>query len=304
MIVNEVEPLLNQNYRSFIGVSLKFRVKSPILIGKGVEPGENIREVLTIEYQGQTRFIIPSSSIKGVFRKISYSILMRMVEKLPTIYKYSALSHMEGELEISHHIRFGDDFEKEIDEFYKSNRDFIDKICVSIYGTGCERVMSEKKEDFYELILSINCPLCILYGSKFFKGLVTFKPYILNYEEKYLDTRPHVSIDRSTKTSLENYLYTDMVLNMINQDINIDIILLDLEPGSIYSKIFANTLRFVKEAGLMIGGGRSIGYGLLELKPEESKWYIREYSSISKYLTISVRRGIDSLINYLINPST
>ena len=73
----------------------------PLLVSKGVEPGENVREPieLTIMDNGRTRsvLVIPSTSIKGVLRTIAYPLLKHLAEsnKLSGLAKYSAILHEE-----------------------------------------------------------------------------------------------------------------------------------------------------------------------------------------------------------------
>ena len=83
----------------------------PLLISKGVEPGENIREPieLTIVDNGRTRsiLVIPSTSIKGVLRTIAYSLLKHLAKsnKLSGLARYSAILHEERIGESYWHIQ-------------------------------------------------------------------------------------------------------------------------------------------------------------------------------------------------------
>lgn len=276
-------------------VKLPFKVKSPIIIGKGVEPGLNIRETVTIKIgdEGQY-FIIPSTSLKGVFRKLTTTIAYKIANKLSQDLKKVIRSHDEDRLRhtIENHSSL-------INDLYNKNKDIIDMICYSKKNMSCYELEKEDQATYVDLILSLYCPICSLYGSRHYAGAITFKPVIIPFKEGAVDVRYHVAIDRKTRTKMEKALYMDHLMYYVDKIINIDFIVRDLEPDSLVAKLLASTLEYISASGLLIGGGKSIGYGLLELNKEDVVWSYRRYTSYNDYISPITGKGLNTLLNLL-----
>ena len=281
-------------------VKLPFKVKAPIIIGKGVEPGLNIRETITITIGGKQYFIIPSSSLKGVFRKLSATIAYKMVSKLQPHIGQVIMTHDEDK--VKHKIDLED--EDLIEQLYSQNKDVMDRICFSKKNMPCNRLKKEDLETYMELVLSLYCPICSLYGSRHYAGIITFKPVIIPFEERTVDVRYHVAIDRRSRTKEDRALYIDHLLYYVGKVINIEFIVKDLELGSLSSKLLASTLEYISVSGLLVGGGKSIGYGLMEMDRDNVVWSYRRYTSYNEYVSPMTGKGLNTLLDLLRGQST
>ncbi|BFH74738.1 RAMP superfamily CRISPR-associated protein [Sulfurisphaera javensis] len=91
-------------------------------------------------------------------------------------------------------------------------------------------------------------------------GLVTFSDSVIKNAKVY--TRPHVSIDRKKKTSLERSLFNEEIVYTDKVEVKA------IVRGE--HELWKNTLLFLRDVGYFIGQGKSRGIGYIKLDEEES----------------------------------
>lgn len=281
----------------------------PLLVGRGVETGENIREPIELSIeQIRTVVLIPSTSIKGVLRSIAYSLMKQLARTgiFNGLAKYSALLHEETMEKRTWHIDgiedklkrlYGDKYKDilsgELLEQLQANTRNQDILRIAYSSLGRDvvvvrrehgRIIFELSNDmknyveegnlkkcfeisscmrFVDLIFSYYCPLDRLFGSQYFKGKMNIKSALLS-EDKYMKMpRTHVAINRNKQVKEEKALYIDRIIYV--KELNIELTIYDLEENSPEEKLLNSLLDYIKNVGIQLGGGKSIGYGYMIL---------------------------------------
>lgn len=212
---------------------LKFKVPYGLRIGSG-EKGGNELEPLE---DGEGRYLIPESSWKGVFRRVTEML-------------YGNKEHFTG------HTEGGDDvYDKE--KIEKCRREGE---CDEVTRIYISKVNKEDPKTFKIIYNMWNCPIERLYGSGYFAGAITISDTVLT--SRVID-RPHVTIDRKTKKSKEHNLFTEKVV--YPEVIEVKVIVRD------EIQAWMRTLKFLYDVGYFIGGGKSRGIGYIRLYAEESE---------------------------------
>ncbi len=315
---------VNTKGKIVVSIPLKLTNKyTPLLIGKGIEPGLNIRETLSLPIIESNivneRFIIPSSSIKGVFRKTSIAIMKTCIKNADTcifvkhdtdivsdLIKRSISTHDEDKGR--HATRENISEIEEVKNILYNTQliNLIDRYCIEVVGRSCSEAFKEprsvaEESSILELLISLFCPICSLYGSTVYASSIAFKPIALAKADKHPRTR--TAVNRSTRTIEKGMLFTDYtVVIRDTHGLKLEFIIKDLEPGSPAARLLASTLDYFRIHGIHMGGGKSIGYGLLQLSDEETKWYHVDYSVFKDYLKPKIKKGLTSLIEYLLKP--
>ena len=274
--------------------------QAPILIGKGVEPGENVREQLEITLgNGKKVYVVPSTSIKGALRTIAYNILKHVAGDpgsdifKENIHRLASMLHTEGggddeKSSIYHVPKDLSKIEKtDLEELKKQLKKQLDneiilKMLYSIFKEDAvefneelatfkpkidldslDRCIEDKKcREVVECLLSIHCPLCRLFGSRFYKGKLNVSSVFIDPEKVARIARTHVAIDRRRLVKQEKALYSDRAVMV--SEIEMELTALDIEEDSPEEKLLNLVLDYMKEIGIQLGAGKTIGYGYLK----------------------------------------
>ncbi|MCQ5337492.1 MAG: RAMP superfamily CRISPR-associated protein [Candidatus Methanomethylicia archaeon] len=264
-----------------IGI-LTFKTETPIHIGS-IE-AEVRRSFLKLKNEV---LVIPSSSWKGTFRAISENIAKTM--NFNGIAKLSIKYYNED----SGGIRYipkteEEDFNKlknELIELYKGLKKEAygiskEQLKELIYELGFKEEEKELEKEldenenkvwtrFTEAILAINCPIGKLYGNGYLASKLRFSD---SFIKSKTNERPGIAIDRESGKVREGHLYFIEILPKAK--IKLMFIACNLRPGEEDSQLFANTLNYISELGITIGGGKSRGLGYLLL--DDANIYIAD----------------------------
>jgi len=289
---------LNQLRHKLIA-ELTLVLREPLHIGSG-EFGAR-RTLLRLS----GRLVIPASTWKGALRNIAEIIARNMFSSLSGLERITVLCYSEETSGIryrwddEHAKRFLDDVEvgRMRDEYYRARDGFVENLlsqvesltsASSIHGLGEElltmldlgyRLYSEQElgriiqrlrrgddetvSRMFEDYLSSKCPIGSLFGNGALAGKVRPMDTVLG--SKYVEERPGVGINRkSGKVEWDVLYFTEVV--PAGTEVRLKIVADNLFPGQTDSRLFAGVLEWIRELGLNIGGRKSVGLGLLELR--------------------------------------
>lgn len=267
---------LNPIETKIIGI-ITFKTETPIHIGS--MGAEVRRSFLKLKNE---MLVIPSSTWKGAFRAISETIAKNM--KFNGIANISVKYYSEEAGGIRYMPK-----EKEEEEFNKLKGELIElhkglrrevygltenQLKELIYELGFKEEEEELKkyskdvwERFAEAILAVNCPIGKLYGNGYLASKLRFSDSLIKGE---INERPGIAIDRKSGKVREGHLYFTEILPKAK--IKLMFIACNLKPREEDSKLLANTLQYINELGITIGGGKSRGLGQLTI--DEANIYI------------------------------
>lgn len=265
---------LNPLETKVIGVII-FKADSPLHVGAG---GDGTLRTFFRLPTGE--LAIPCSTWKGAFRRVSEKIARTM--QFTGIEGLAVKLYREGPRGITYSS--GDEFEMFVDEFLKA----LNGEDSSLVGDGPEKLREISRELGYsdeeierikrrevsanelaENYLALHCPISELYGNRIIAGKLKFLDTVLGKLE--VKVRPGVGIDRSTRKAKGGILYRTQVLDR-GLKVKLTFIADNLIPGSSSSKLFASTLKFIRELGISIGARKSTGLGALNMV--EGKFYV------------------------------
>ena len=240
-------------------MELYFTPVTPIHLGGGQEG--ILKQVVRVPVKGSLTPIIPAESVKGVLRLISSRIAKSMTFN-DKIKKIVSLHNKDKHLPEDSSERM-----KLINELYEKAR----KILLQIYGSkDFEEELS--KDDIVELYLSLLCPICKLYGARSISSKLLIYDLIPLKPPK-TSTYTSTSIDRKTGIVSEKKLYSVefIVPEEENQYYYLKMLINNVEKGSHEAKVFASTINYIIQRGLIVGGLKTRGFGILKLDTEKSK---------------------------------
>ncbi|WP_338602831.1 RAMP superfamily CRISPR-associated protein [Sulfolobus tengchongensis] len=231
---------------------LKFNMPYGFRVG-GTKQESNLLEALyQIDEQGSIYYLIPFSSWKGVFRRVTemlvnsqshfnnHSVSEDRVNQIYTVYSSS--------------------IEECVKNITDCDNDVV-KVAIAKGIISKNDRSHDKKTEFAKLVEMWNCPVEKIYGSEYFAGSITISDSIVY---SGVLSRTHAVIDRKSKKVLERHLYTEHIVDV--NSVNVNLILRD------YIKEWLDTLRFMANVGTFIGGSKSRGIGYIKLDTKESEF--------------------------------
>jgi len=242
------EPFLKN--RAIIDLYLK--PVTPLHIGAQSELF--VKTIIRIKVNGKYTFIIPSESIKGSLRSLAAIIAKSM-------------SFSTNEI-----MRIVQSHEKDKHN-YKQHEENIDKTLENIFTK--EQISELSEGDKHEYYASLKCPICNLFGGKGTSAKLKFFDAYPLIDEKIIalsyKTYTSTSIDRDLGIAREGALHTiEFVEPSENIRFKLKIILNNIEQASDTAKLLARLLQYILEEGIVIGGLKSKGFGLLKIDEEKS----------------------------------
>jgi CRISPR/Cas system CSM-associated protein Csm3 (group 7 of RAMP superfamily) len=229
-------------------LELRFETEGPIHLGSG-ESGIS-KKVLKIYWQGKKHFFIPSNSVKGVFRQIGTRIAKSM--------------------------RFDEVVQLSLNEHTKAGHNFGNSEKIKDLEKNCSQQAREfvsvqqEEEERYELLSSLACPICRLFGSRYFSSKLMFSDSLP--ETSYIfDNYTSVAMQRKTKVAEPGRLYTSEFIHGTDKIIFNQQIVADNLSGTNEGKVFSNLIKLIVFSGVKVGGMKSRGYGLLTVDQSNSK---------------------------------
>ena len=234
--------------------------------------GEALVQVLRVRGQPY----VPPTSVKGVFRRIVEHLFKGSLDSLGGLERLLAEAHSEESGGIVHEspslyelgvklIRSEDEmFVEKVLHRFMSNED------VDRFRAGAE----EPEQRVLEPMLSALCPICRLIGSQGMAG--TLKVMSVSLSVKGTVFRPHVGIDRSSRTRIEGAFFVEEAIQL--DELKVWMVVDNPVPGAPEAVALAGLLEYLNKVGLMLGGGKSRGLGAFILDEGKSKGLILDYS--------------------------
>jgi len=249
-------------------LELYFIAKTPVHVGSVQEGTLNL--ITRFFVNGRLIPIIPSESLKGALRYLASTISKDM--------NFDQDSNMAVELHRKDTHMPEDNIAKSsiINNYKEKSRNFLEN--EGILNKKQLEELSDK--DIVDLYFSLNCPICSLFGSKSLAGKINLSDMI-PVQALDIVTYTSASILRKTLTVKEGSLYTVEAISP-NAIFRTRIIVDNVLSKSKEARILANLLIYVKEKGLVVGGLKSRGYGLLELDATQSSVKILKFNSNPK----------------------
>lgn len=249
--------------------------------------------------------VIPASTWKGAFRNIAELLARSMVSVLSGVERLAVLCYAEGPGGVGyrwderHIAKFtgGLDVENLRTEYNRTRKVFVENLrsqlqsfSASSLGSWGEELsmmvdigyrlfpregeddrivagLKIKDEDvvskLFEDYLACRCPIGSLLGNGVLSGKLRFMDTVLG--SVGVEERPGVGIDRKSGRAQEDVLYFTEVVPA-GTEARLMLVADNLSPGQTDSRLFAGVLEWLKELGLQIGGRKSVGLGLMELR--------------------------------------
>jgi len=273
-------------------ITLKLTPKEPLHIGTGAKefysPTIKIKSIDNKEY-----VYIPESSIRGVLRRISESIVKASINAFNGYERKLVEAHYEPEEDIIRHLGVID-IAKEIVQDEDLLKQFIPEDEI---GEVVKQIKSGKPPDEMlkkiETLLALLCPICRLWGSIGLRSKIIIRDVLISNYKLHPYTR--VSVDRKSQMQAKGRLFS--IEKTYIPSIELNIIVTNVKPGSSEALILASLLEYIKNLGISIGGMKSIGLGYLELDTEKSNVVYVDYEKVCLE-----EKNIDKCLNMLVNP--
>ena len=145
------------------------------------------------------------------------------------------------------------------------------------------------------IYLAWHCPICKLFGAPNLAGKLNI--YDAHPEGLWsIDTYTSTLISRKTKTVEKERLFTIQAVYPFRElSYRVRIIADNLDFKEEDGRLLLNTLKFICNYGLRIGGLKSRGYGYLKLDCEKSKVKIIEFNTNPK-TNDDIKENIEKLL--------
>lgn len=218
---------------------------------------------------------VPPTSVKGVFRRVLEHLVKGSLGSLRGVDRLLAGSHSEGAKGVSHATgdaqRLGRRLILDTDDRFAE-----EVLPVFVPWEDIVRLREEGAEPEHHVVeplLSALCPICRLLGSQGVAGML--KVMGVRLGTIGVAHRPHVGIDRGSRTRSERVFYVEEAIQL--DRLEVFLVVDNPEPGSPESLALAGLLEYLGKAGVLLGGGRSRGLGGF-LLDRGSRGFLIDYS--------------------------
>ncbi len=245
--VNHLEKLVS---RAIFKLFLK--PETPLHVGNGQEGA--LKQIVRLRVGDDLVPIIPSNSFKGALRSLA---------------TYLAKSMQFKSSEVDEVVRFhrkDEHLPSKIDEKYLSA---ASELASKLYAEDQLNELSES--DKMEIYFSMNCPICLLFGSRKLAGKLLFYDLIPIVKPK---VTTYTSTSMSRKIGVvegERLFSAEMIPPQEGLYFETRVVIDNLDNGSSEARLFAKVLEYILTNGLYVGGLKSKGFGLLTLDEENSR---------------------------------
>lgn len=234
-------------------INLRFRLATPLHIGQRAEG--IVKKITLFDVDGETRPIIPAESFKGTMRHLATK-LAKPLSYDDQLVEEVVRCHAKD-------IHKGLDVQKElIDSMgaWITSNNLIDR-------KQYEGLSDKNKIEIYA---SSKCPICRLFGSRVSASKLIFEDVILQGTPEVI-TYTSTSIDRRRGLVEEERLFSvELIPPDPEYSLRTRIIVNNVERGSAEAMLLSTVLRYIIDGGLLVGGGKSRGYGLLKIADESN----------------------------------
>jgi len=251
----------------------KLSFKGDSLRVGGEREGSTVYQ-LKYTVKGRDIPVIPNSSWKGVFKRISEGIAK--AKGIGTASSHNNDDHPKEKRNneeankrvqsILEHVNVKSEMNKgnKIKGTQLKGIDIDDEVWTIVRSNVSADYVT--REDVREIIAKAvyyyMCPVDRLYGSKLFASSISFSDSLVEGNTSF---QPHVVLDRTFGAQKEKRLFEEEVVEPSNITLRVV-----LRPeGDV--QLWRYTLRYVEKMGIAVGGSKSRGLGHLTLDVEESK---------------------------------
>ncbi len=248
-------------------VKLLFNVVKPLVVSpiRGWIYAENMMVIRRYTDQnGNKVVLIPSSTFKGVFRRIG-NYVAKSMDFGNDIVNYLVNVHNELVPNKINHGEINYEIFKKVKENNPLINDQLDKDRESLVGSQNE----------WDEVSALVCPICTLFGSNFSRSKLWFYDSKLVFDENMLSIYHRVGIDRERGVSKDGSLYSVQVLP---PGLNFEVTIVGNNLNVYEKLIFAKIIKYINILGLNIGVEKSRGLGLVSLDIEGSDVYYIDFN--------------------------
>ena len=253
-------------------------------VGAGRELGAGTLKALKIG-GSSTTYLIPSTSLKGVLRRIADHIGKSLARNPRNLEEALLKCHCETEDSGIRHVGCSDSELKLISEYVEKSfrdgsiqrflsEDVIERTRRMLRNSKVLQVL--RKNHALEPLLAFRCPICRLYGGPGLGGKVFVNNVVITDGSASFITR--ASIERVSGRVREGALFTVEALTLPKFEVTL--IVENIELNTLEPLIIAGTLEWLLKLGLEVGGMKSTGLGHYRLSTTESKGLIINYNNI------------------------
>ncbi|MEM1915289.1 MAG: RAMP superfamily CRISPR-associated protein [Candidatus Nezhaarchaeales archaeon] len=270
--------------------------KAPIHIGAG--SNGTFKTMVLMRKDGVRVPIIPAESLKGALRSIATRIA-KSSSYSRVLWNYFDVDEIVKSHRKDRHEDFVKNLQVKLSE--ELGDEHLRKILEATGLFSSMYIEAMIKELAYtevlEILSSIVCPICRLFGSRHVAGKLLIEDAILEGDPRKfkIETRTHVSISRTTRTCEEGRLF---VVEFLSPEGDVKfktkIIADNIERGEMDAKLLAALLTFLKEKGLTLGGCKSRGFGSFDVEVEIYKMNLER--PLSKDDVMTIMRNVDALL--------
>lgn len=286
-----LSPFLNSRYV----IDIHLTPKAPIHIGSGADG--HLKTIVLMKVGGVRVPIIPAESLKGALRSIATRIA-KSSKYSSTLWGYFNVEEIVKSHKKDSHEDFVNSLHKKLSE--ELGDEYLQTILKStgLFSNAQIRTMVDELTyaETLEILASIACPICQLFGSRHLAGKLLVEDGVVEGDPAKLriEVQAHVAISRKTRTAEEGRLFMVQFINPIGDvKFKTRIIADNVEKGRADAKLLATLLTFLRERGLMLGGCRSKGFGLFDV---EVNVYRMEFAKpLSKDDVETIMKNVDAL---------
>lgn len=247
------------------------------------------------------RVYIPTSSIKGVLRRVSEAIAKNIALLLQEPERSVLLAHCELEHEGVTHlcydvtyllklVRSRDSLALLAERGYIP-RDTVDEILNQLSSSDSLAVAMGIRR--IEPLFSQLCPVCRVFGGPGLAGKLRVASVTLSNADLSVsvDRLTHTSIDRGRRVVLEGALFVKEYADI--KDITVEITARNVVKDSTDYKLLIATLKALKDMSLLIGHSKSRGLGWYRLDTARTRLV---------YVDLTRIQSLTQLLNVILNP--
>jgi len=259
--------------------------KTPVHIGKGRgELGEVDNPVMK---DNKRRPYIPGSSFKGALRSLAEQLARSSGHYVCDIFSEAKVCAFRAEL-----------LSKLSEASIKGLQDTLDKLigelnsiarrykCPSNYVKEIEALLRNAKDNpkhLEKLLEERPCVVCRVFGNQALAShIITYDLNIIGDPRNIVGTRTRVAIDRFRNASRSGALFDyEYIVPECKWNFKMTLFNIDIVDGTRdVDLLMKNVLKYISTHGLMLGGMKSVGHGLLILDSEKTrvkKYIIKDF---------------------------
>jgi len=251
-------------------INMKMIPQSPIHIGTG--EGGFMKSIVFINVSGNPLPIIPAESVKGVLRSIAARIAgsMKFNTAMYGLNVDDIVKNHKKDIHTDYVNKLLNENRKE--ELTGKIKEVLKNIKLS--EKHINNIVEELGlKEALELAVSLLCPICLLFGSRYYSGKILITDAIPvnlngNPTSPKMEMQTCTSISRICRTVEAGRLYTVQYIVPDNIVYKLRMVIDNVVKGDVEAKLLGNLLKYIGEHGIIIGGLKSRGFGHMKIDME------------------------------------